>query len=178
MRSGGKIRSHPSLQTAKSKLPRMRYTHLSQDERYQIHILNKAGRDQSEIARVMERDKPTISRELKRNCGQCGYRPRQAKRCLWAACAPQTTVVGLPPTREHLPRPGSPTAGVRSKSAVTSRSTSCPASATKASTNTSMPTSGPAAPCILPCATRRRAGSATATGKAIWSSAPASSRRW
>jgi IS30 family transposase len=57
----------------------MRYTHLTQDERYQIHILRKAGHDQSEIARVMERDKSTISRELKRNCGQRGYRPKQAQ---------------------------------------------------------------------------------------------------
>jgi transposase, IS30 family len=57
----------------------MRYTHLTQDERYQIHILHKAGHDQSEIARVMERSKSTISRELKRNCGQRGYRPKQAQ---------------------------------------------------------------------------------------------------
>lgn len=57
----------------------MSYTHLTQDERYQIHILRKAGHDQSEIARVMERSKSTISRELKRNCGQRGYRPKQAQ---------------------------------------------------------------------------------------------------
>jgi IS30 family transposase len=57
----------------------MSYTHLTQDERYQIHILRKAGHDQSEIARVMERSKSTISRELKRNCGRRGYRPKQAQ---------------------------------------------------------------------------------------------------
>ena len=56
----------------------MTYTHLTQDERYQIAILTKAGHDQSDIARVMNRDKSTISREMARNCGQRGYRPKQA----------------------------------------------------------------------------------------------------
>lgn len=35
----------------------MNYTHLTQDERYQIAILNKAGHNQSDIARVMNRQK-------------------------------------------------------------------------------------------------------------------------
>ncbi len=56
----------------------MNYTHLTQAERYQIAILNKAGHDQSEIARVMNRHPSTISRELRRNRGQRGYRPKQA----------------------------------------------------------------------------------------------------
>ena len=56
----------------------MNYTHLSQPERYQIHILSKAGHDQSEIADMLSRSKSTISRELKRNCGKRGYRPKQA----------------------------------------------------------------------------------------------------
>lgn len=56
----------------------MNYTHLTQDERYQIYILNQAGHDQSEIAGLMKRHKSTISRELGRNRGQRGYRPEQA----------------------------------------------------------------------------------------------------
>ena len=44
----------------------MNYTHLTQDERYQIAILLKAGHDQSDIARVMNRHKSSISRELRR----------------------------------------------------------------------------------------------------------------
>lgn len=56
----------------------MNYTHLTQSERYQIAILNKAGHDQSEIARVMNRHASTISRELRRNRGQRSYRPKQA----------------------------------------------------------------------------------------------------
>lgn len=77
----------------------MSYTHLTQDERYQIHILNKAGHNQSEIACVMECDKSPISRKLKRNCGQRGYRPRQAQ--------------ALSPTRGLLPWLGSPTGGAQ-----------------------------------------------------------------
>ena len=69
---------HPSPSTAKSKLPGMTYTHLTRDERYQIAILAKAGHDQSEIADVMNRHRSTISRELRRNRGQRGYRPKQA----------------------------------------------------------------------------------------------------
>ena len=58
----------------------MNYSHLSQDERYQIHILKKAGHDQSQIAVVMNRSKATISRELTRNRGLRGYQPAQAHR--------------------------------------------------------------------------------------------------
>ena len=56
----------------------MKYTHLTQDERYRIAILAKAGHDKSEIARLMERHKSTISREMTRNRGARGYRPKQA----------------------------------------------------------------------------------------------------
>ena len=56
----------------------MKYTHLTQDERYQIAILVKSGHDRSDIARVMERHKSTISREMMRNRGARGYRPKQA----------------------------------------------------------------------------------------------------
>lgn len=56
----------------------MNYTHLTQDERYQIAILAKADHDQSAIARLMNRSKSTISRELRRNKGLRGYRPKQA----------------------------------------------------------------------------------------------------
>lgn len=56
----------------------MRYTHLTQSERYQIHIFKSAGHSPSQIATFMKRDKSTISRELRRNCGQRGWRPEQA----------------------------------------------------------------------------------------------------
>ena len=56
----------------------MTYTHLTQNERYQISILAKAGHKQNAIALLMNRHKGTISRELRRNRGQRGYRPKQA----------------------------------------------------------------------------------------------------
>jgi len=40
------------------------YTQLTQEERYQIYTLKKAGHSQTEIATLLERDKSTISREL------------------------------------------------------------------------------------------------------------------
>ncbi len=55
------------------------YTQLTQEERYQIAALMKAGHTQSETARLIGRHKSTISRELARNTGQRGYRPQQAQ---------------------------------------------------------------------------------------------------
>jgi IS30 family transposase len=60
----------------------MTYQHLSQTERYQIYILMKDGKTQSQIATLLNRHKSTISRELARNTGLKGYRPKQA--CLLA----------------------------------------------------------------------------------------------
>ena len=59
------------------------YTQLTCEERYQIYSLLKAGHSPSEIARLIKRDKSTISRELHRNSGRRGYRPHQAQ-CLAA----------------------------------------------------------------------------------------------
>jgi IS30 family transposase len=56
----------------------MNYTHLTREERYQIYALKKAGHTQNEIADVLERCPSTISRELARNHGRRGYRPKQA----------------------------------------------------------------------------------------------------
>jgi IS30 family transposase len=58
----------------------MTYKHLSQAKRYQIHALMKAGHDQSQIAKLLDRHKSTISRELTRNTGSRGYRPNAAMR--------------------------------------------------------------------------------------------------
>ena len=56
----------------------MTYQHLSQTERYQIYILMKDGKAKKEIARLIHRHPSTISRELARNAGDRGYRPKQA----------------------------------------------------------------------------------------------------
>jgi IS30 family transposase len=54
------------------------YTQLTREERYQLYALNAAGQNQTEIAQIIGRHKTTISRELRRNRGQRGYRPKQA----------------------------------------------------------------------------------------------------
>ena len=56
----------------------MTYTQLTQEQRYQIYALKKMNHSQSEIANVIGVHRSTISRELKRNEGQRGYRPKQA----------------------------------------------------------------------------------------------------
>lgn len=58
----------------------MKYRQLTENERYQIYALKKAGLTQKQIAVELERDPATISRELKRNQGLKGYRPAQAQR--------------------------------------------------------------------------------------------------
>ncbi len=54
------------------------YTQLTQEQRYQIYALLKMGHPQVEIAGVIGVHKSTISRELRRNRGLKGYRPKQA----------------------------------------------------------------------------------------------------
>jgi len=54
-------------------------TQLTEEERYQIESLLKRGHHQSEISVVLKRHKSTISREVRRNRGFRGYRPKQAQ---------------------------------------------------------------------------------------------------
>jgi len=56
------------------------YQQLTQEQRYQIYALKQIGHNQTEIANELGVDKATISRELKRNTGGKGYRPKQAHR--------------------------------------------------------------------------------------------------
>jgi len=58
----------------------VKYTQLKQQERSQIYALLKAGHNQTEIARILNRHKSTIRREIQRNTGLRGYRPQQAQR--------------------------------------------------------------------------------------------------
>jgi IS30 family transposase len=55
------------------------YTHLTQEERYQIYVLMKAGHRKQQVAVLLGRSPSTIGRELRRNRGQRGYRPKQAQ---------------------------------------------------------------------------------------------------
>tara|TARA_R110002167_G_scaffold360539_1_gene578245 strand:- start:76 stop:1044 length:969 start_codon:yes stop_codon:yes gene_type:complete len=57
----------------------MNYNQLTENERYQIYALKKAGHSQKHIAKLVGRSPSTISRELQRNTGLRGYRPKQAQ---------------------------------------------------------------------------------------------------
>jgi len=64
---------------------RKKHKHLSQEQRYQISALLKAGKNKTEIAGIIGVHSSTIGRELKRNIGKRGkhagiYIPRLAQR--------------------------------------------------------------------------------------------------
>jgi IS30 family transposase len=54
--------------------------HFTAPERKVLYGLLKAKVPKNEIASVMQRDRSTIYREIRRNSGQRGYRPKQAQR--------------------------------------------------------------------------------------------------
>jgi IS30 family transposase len=55
------------------------YKQLSPAQRYQIAILNKAGKNQKEMSELLGVSRSTMCRELKRNRGKKGYFPKQAQ---------------------------------------------------------------------------------------------------
>ena len=67
------------------------YKQLTYEQRCQIEALKKSGHSQRHIGRVVGVDQGTISRELRRNTGQRGYRHKQAQRS-----------AHIPLHREHL----------------------------------------------------------------------------
>jgi len=54
------------------------YTQLTQVQRYQISVLKKMGHSQTEMAHALKVNRSTVNRELRRNTGGRGYRPKQA----------------------------------------------------------------------------------------------------
>ncbi len=69
------------------------YQQLTQEQRYQIYALQKASFKQTQIASEIGVHKATVSRELRRNRGGRGYRPKQAPELMnarkLAAAAPR-----------------------------------------------------------------------------------------
>jgi len=57
----------------------MVYQQLTQEQRYHIYGLLKAGSTRQNIAEEIGVHKSTVSREIRRNSGQRGYRPKQAQ---------------------------------------------------------------------------------------------------
>jgi IS30 family transposase len=56
------------------------YKQLTYEQRCQIEVLKKSGMTQQEVADALGVSQSTISRELKRNTGQRGYRHKQARK--------------------------------------------------------------------------------------------------
>ena len=56
----------------------MNYTHLTREERYQIHALCSQGIGVAAIAGHLGRHRSTIGRELSRNVSEAGYDPSKA----------------------------------------------------------------------------------------------------
>ncbi|MGH9439700.1 MAG: IS30 family transposase [Terriglobia bacterium] len=71
------------------------YTQLTREQRCQIQAYRRAGLNQTQTAAQLGVDKATISRELARNRGRRGYRPKQAQELCEARRA-----------RSHHPRIG------------------------------------------------------------------------
>jgi IS30 family transposase len=57
----------------------MDYKHLTEEERYQIDEMKREEFSQAAIAKALNRSPSTLSRELHRNKGDRGWRPRQAQ---------------------------------------------------------------------------------------------------
>ncbi|MCU8492683.1 helix-turn-helix domain-containing protein, partial [Vibrio vulnificus] len=63
----------------------MKYTHLTENERYMISALRKQGISTAKIAKQLGRHKATIYREIERNCrynkffDRYSYQPRRAQ---------------------------------------------------------------------------------------------------
>lgn len=62
------------------------YSQLTQEQRYQIYALRKAGFSKAAIARELQVHPSTIGRELRRNQGERGYRPKQAQQKAQGRC--------------------------------------------------------------------------------------------
>lgn len=74
------------------------YRRLCQGDRDIIHRIRQQGRSQTEIAEFIGFSPSAISKELKRNTGGRGYRPKQAGRFATARKAMQRrkrTIIGL-----------------------------------------------------------------------------------
>lgn len=56
----------------------MKYRQLTYEQRVELYALLKADHNQTQIAKIIDVSKSTVSREIKRNTGLKGYRPKQA----------------------------------------------------------------------------------------------------
>lgn len=57
----------------------MSFTRMTSEERRLIYAWKQDGKSMREMARLLGRDASSISREIRRNTGERGYRPKQAQ---------------------------------------------------------------------------------------------------
>ncbi|MCC6844997.1 MAG: helix-turn-helix domain-containing protein, partial [Bacteroidetes bacterium] len=59
------------------------YKHLTQEQRYEIRAMYLQGISYRQMSSILGLSPSTISREIRRNSGFRGYRPKQAQRHIW-----------------------------------------------------------------------------------------------
>jgi IS30 family transposase len=64
-------------------MSKKKHRHLREEDRGVIYRMNKAGKTQQAIAEAIGFSQSSVSKEMARNCGQRGYRPRQAHEKAW-----------------------------------------------------------------------------------------------
>src|SRR5215217_8222565 len=83
----------------------MFYHQLTLEQRYQIYAFKKAGFNQTQIAAEIGCSKSSISRELRRNRGYRGYRPKQAHSLAQARRQSINNATKIEPATWHKIRP-------------------------------------------------------------------------
>ena len=78
-----------------------KYRRIKYEDRCQIYALSKRGSSQESIAEVLGVSQSAVSREMQRNCGQRGYRFKQAeaksqaRQAIWPAPGSADTELGV-----------------------------------------------------------------------------------
>jgi transposase, IS30 family len=79
------------------------YSQLTDEDRIEIYAMKQAGKEQKNIAAALGVAASTISRELKRNAGLRGYRPKQAQqKALWRRFTARKAVKMTPATISYI----------------------------------------------------------------------------
>ena len=68
-----------SIAVTTTKMPKRSYRRLREEDRHIVYRMRKAENGQIQIAHALGFTQSAISKELSRNCGKRGYRPKQAK---------------------------------------------------------------------------------------------------
>jgi IS30 family transposase len=79
------------------------YRQLTEEDRIEIYAMNQAGKKQNEIALRLGVNPSTVSRELERNTGLRGYRPKQAhQKTLYRRTKARKAVKMMPETIDYI----------------------------------------------------------------------------